>query len=100
MAFARPTASDRFDETSVAMGHQSYAENDELRNRTAFQAFDRTMDIERSFMLRTEGAIRHSMSWRDLPPAQAGLAAALRRAYSLPADESEQQFEDLLSKLD
>ena len=57
------------------------------------------MDIERSFMLRTEGAIRQSISWRDLSPTQAGLAAALRRAYSLPADESERRFEDLLRKL-
>lgn len=51
-------------------------------------------------MLRTEGAIRESISWRDLPPTQAGLAAALRRAYSLPADESARQFEPLLRKLD
>jgi len=58
------------------------------------------MDIERSFMSRTEGLIRQSISWRDLPPTQAGLAAALRRAYSLPADESERQFEQLLEKLD
>jgi hypothetical protein len=57
------------------------------------------MDIERSFMSRTKGAIRHSISWRDLPPTQAGLAAALRRAYALPADETERQFEQLLQKL-
>ena len=57
------------------------------------------MDIERSFMSRTEGAIRESISWRDLPPTQAGLAAALRRAYSLPADDSGRQFETLLQKL-
>ena len=58
-----------------------------------------TMDIERSFMARTEGSIRESISWRDLPPTQAGLAAALRRAYALPADETERQFEQLLQKL-
>jgi hypothetical protein len=57
------------------------------------------MDIERSFMSRTEGAIRQSLSWRDLPPTQAGLAAALRRAYALPADETGRQFEQLLQKL-
>lgn len=57
------------------------------------------MDIERSFMERTEGSIRQNISWRDLPPAQAGLAAALRRAYTLPADETERQFEQLLQKL-
>jgi hypothetical protein len=82
------------------MRAQSYAEIDELRNRTGFQAFDNLMDIERSFMLRTEGAIRRSISWRDLPPTQAGLAAALRRAYALPADEADRQFEELLRKLD
>jgi len=57
------------------------------------------MDIERSFMSRTEGAIRQSLSWRDLPPTQAGLAAALRRAYALPVDETGRQFEQLLQKL-
>lgn len=40
-----------------------------------------------------------SILWNDLPPAQAGLAAALRRAFDLPADESGQQFEELLNKL-
>jgi hypothetical protein len=51
-------------------------------------------------MLRTEGAIRRSISWRDLPHTQAGLAAALRRAYALPADETDHRFEELLRKLD
>ena len=50
-------------------------------------------------MERTEGSIRQNISWRDLPPTQAGLAAALRRAYTLPADETERQFEQLLQKL-
>jgi hypothetical protein len=57
------------------------------------------MDIERSLMLRTEGSIRHSVSWSDLPPTQAGLAAALRRAYAMPADETEEKFAELLRKL-
>jgi len=50
-------------------------------------------------MARTEGSIRESISWRDLAPTQAGLAAALRRAYALPADETERQFKQLLQKL-
>ena len=50
-------------------------------------------------MTRTEGAIRQSLSWRELPPTQAGLAAALRRAYTMPADESVREFEQLLQKL-
>ena len=43
--------------------------------------------------------MRRSSGWIDLPPAQAGLAAALRRAFDLPADENERQFEHLLNKL-
>jgi len=38
-------------------------------------------------------------SWIDLPPAQAGLAAALRRAYDLPANETEREFAELLREL-
>ena len=38
-------------------------------------------------------------SWIDLPPAHAGLAAALRRAFTMPADETERQFEQLLRKI-
>ena len=56
------------------------------------------MDVEQSFLSRTEG-MRRSSSWTDLPPAQAGLAAALRRAFDLPVDETERQFADLLRKL-
>ena len=40
-----------------------------------------------------------SIHWSDLPPAQAGVAAALRRAFDLPADETERKFEELLAKL-
>ena len=50
-------------------------------------------------MLRTEGSIRRSVTWSDLPPTQAGLAAALRRAYALPADETEEKFAELLRRL-
>jgi hypothetical protein len=57
------------------------------------------MDVKQSFLSRTEGSIRRVSSWIDLPPAQAGLAAALRRAFDLPAHEREQQFADLLKKL-
>ena len=38
-------------------------------------------------------------NWIDLPPAQVGLAAALRRAFDLPDDETDRQFEQLLGKL-
>ena len=54
--------------------------------------------MEQSFMARAEGG-RRSATWSDLPPAQAGLAAALRRAFDVPADQTERQFADLLQKL-
>ena len=41
--------------------------------------------------------MNRSIFWNDLPPTQAGLAAALRRAFDLPADE--RQFDELLNKL-
>jgi hypothetical protein len=40
-----------------------------------------------------------SNGWSDLPPAQAGFAAALRRAFDLPRDETERQFTELLAKI-
>ena len=56
------------------------------------------MNIEQSFMTRTEG-MKRTASWSDLPPAQAGLAEALRKAFHLPPDDTERQFADLLGKL-
>jgi len=38
-------------------------------------------------------------SWTELPPTQAGLAAALRRAFETPADENGHKFNELLSQL-
>ena len=32
----------------------------------------------------------------DLPPTQAGLAAALRRAFEMPEDETSRKFDELL----
>lgn len=57
------------------------------------------MDFEQSFLSRTEGAIRRVTNWSDLPPAQVGLAAALRRAFEVPANENEQLFDDLIRQL-
>jgi hypothetical protein len=78
---------------------QSYDVFDELRNRKPLQAFDTVMDAERHFMMRSRGTMERSAGMNDLPPVQAGLAAALRRAFVLPAAETERQFEALLSKL-
>ena len=57
------------------------------------------MDTERSFTLRSEATMRQPPIWTDLPPAQAGVAAALRRAFVPPCDETERQFQELLSQL-
>jgi hypothetical protein len=57
------------------------------------------MEIDPHFMLRSEEKMNHSISWSDLPPAQAGVAAALRRAFALPAEETERQFRELIRKL-
>ena len=55
--------------------------------------------MERSFLSRTESAAQQRASIHDLPPDQVGLAAALRRAFALPAGETERQFHELLQKL-
>jgi len=57
------------------------------------------MNVEQSFSSRTDGSMRRVTSLIDLPPSQAGLAAALRRAFRVPADETERQFSELLGKL-
>lgn len=38
-------------------------------------------------------------AWNELPPAQAGVAAALRCAFSIPDDELELEFEALLADI-
>jgi hypothetical protein len=57
------------------------------------------MDIERHVISRPEGRMYRSSYWSDISPAQAGVAAALRRAFALPEDETERQFEALLEKI-
>jgi hypothetical protein len=43
--------------------------------------------------------MKRLISWSDLPPAQAGVSAALRRAFAAPADGYSREFEDLLREL-
>lgn len=43
--------------------------------------------------------MKHMPLWSDLPPTQAGLAAALRRAFQMPADGNARKFEELLQQL-
>jgi hypothetical protein len=78
---------------------QYLADFDELRNRLAVQAFNILMNIERPLQSRTNGSMTRTTSWTELPPCQAGLAAALRRAFAMPADETARKFEELLQRL-
>jgi len=39
------------------------------------------------------------LSFDVLPPAQAGLSAALRRAYAVPADSGSCPFDELIKQL-
>jgi hypothetical protein len=78
---------------------QSLADSDELRNRLAVQAFNILMNFERPLQSRTNGSMARATSWTELPPCQAGLAAALRRAFAMPADETARKFDELLHRL-
>jgi hypothetical protein len=75
------------------------AEFDELRNSRATRAFDKVMNVERPIATRTNGSMSTIASWTELPPTQAGLAAALRRAFEMPVDETARKFDELLSQL-
>jgi hypothetical protein len=75
------------------------ADFDKLGNRLAAHAFVTVMNIERPQVSRTNGSMPHVASWTDLPPCQAGVAAALRRAFTMPADEAARKFEELLHRL-
>ena len=57
------------------------------------------MNMERPPFARTEAAAMRMVMVQDLPPVQAGLSAALRRAFEVPRDEIEHQLEELLRKL-
>ena len=56
-------------------------------------------DDERPQVRRTDETMKHMPIWSDLPPAQAGLAAALRRAFRMQADDNARKFDELLQKL-
>jgi len=58
------------------------------------------MNVERPIATTTTGSLSYHISWTDLSPSQAGFAAALRRAFETPADETERKFEELLSRLE
>jgi hypothetical protein len=57
------------------------------------------MNFDRSVNARTEDGGQRVARWTDLPPTQAGLSAALRRAFAPPRDDHSCEFEELLRKL-
>ena len=57
------------------------------------------MDMERPTSTRTVGSMRYVPNSTDFSPTQAGLAAALRRAFEVPADETQRKFEELVRSL-
>jgi len=65
----------------------------------AVQAFDTLMNVARPFPTRMNGSMTRATSWTELSHCQAGLAAALRRAFEMPSDETDRKFEELLHRL-
>ena len=57
------------------------------------------MNVERSITTGSNGSMSYMTNWTDLNPSRAGLAAALRRAFALPADENARKFEELLARI-
>ncbi|MGH6706071.1 MAG: hypothetical protein ACREBK_07390 [Sphingomicrobium sp.] len=43
--------------------------------------------------------MKRLVTWTDLPPTQAGVSAALRRAFAAPADERSREFDELIREL-
>jgi hypothetical protein len=70
-----------------------------LRNQLSSQAFYLAMNFDRSVQARTAERVKRVVRWTDLPPSQAGLSAALRRAFAAPRDDCGREFEELLQKL-
>jgi hypothetical protein len=75
------------------------ADFDRLRNQLSSQAFYIAMNFERPLCARTEDTTKRMVNWTDLPPSQAGLSAALRRAFAEPPDDRSREFDELLRKL-
>jgi hypothetical protein len=57
------------------------------------------MNVERPISTRATGSTSNFANWTDLSPTQAALAAALRRAFEVPADGAARRFEELLRRL-
>lgn len=57
------------------------------------------MKNNRPMEARTKDQVSNRVHLDVLPPVQAGLSAALRRAFKAPADENARQFDELLKQL-
>ena len=57
------------------------------------------MDMNRSYLAGADSEPKRSLGFHDLPPCQAGLSAALRRAFAVPVGNDDRPFEELLRKL-
>jgi len=75
------------------------ADFDESRNRVPTQAFDMLMTFERPIASGTNGSMSYVANWTEFSATQAGLAAALRRAFKLPEEETAHMFDELLRRL-
>lgn len=57
------------------------------------------MNIERPLSSRTNESMKRASSFPVLPPSQAGVSEALRRAFAPPANGAPCDFDELLRKL-
>ena len=57
------------------------------------------MNFERPLKPRTEVPIKRRPCSSELPPFEAGLTTALRRAFAAPLAANVDEFDDLLAKL-
>ena len=57
------------------------------------------MNLERSHVGRSEVSVKRIICANDLPPTQAGLAAAFRCAFRAPNDDASVEFEALLKRI-
>jgi hypothetical protein len=72
---------------------------DRQRKHLAVSSINLSMNMERPLVARTEETAKRVTCSIDLPPTQAGLAAALRCAFAPPRDDAAREFEALLRKL-
>ena len=57
------------------------------------------MNIERAMSSRTSESMTRASNLPILPPVQAGVSDALRRAFAVPANGAPCDFDELIRKL-